>query len=587
MLSRCCALLSAPRRGARAVSLTPGEQARLRVFVHSILRDVSDKETDTTWHSTLSQRYRGVTVVSPTNYRKLLSVAAQLHELPDEKHPGRPRRVRLLDFIPKLVAYAGKTTGEQYRMQEPLVVATLAVYLHQVKNAKRRDMTCYAGSPTHKTLLDMFRLFNWFRSEGHGVDQKAWTVMLQGASAARFTSLVRFILKDMMKENIAPDPVILSTVVRSFSATSSAKEEVVAQLRRECLGVWAEMRGMGVTPDAKCYSALISVLNSFGDYVHAEQVFQEMKNSGFSNALTAETYTAVLAGISSEERLHQVIREMSDKGVSLDRMAFSSLLKAMRRIYPGNTEKAEAVFETAIREKVAIDEYLCTAMLLVYREASAVQKGADFLARMINELKVVPTHASLNTLLETALRCTVREGDIGFLTAEWVWKYTQLHRVYTHHTFGFMMDVYLKAHNPQRVISVFSVLKSSGLMVTLHHFDSLIQAYVNLGETAAADAIRRLPRYKELLSAKSGMTEGRRRREGASFSVFADVVQRAPSAVVSRREEGAKPKRSEPAKIRDTIGRQLANAADCIEKAQFGEAEKVPDRYHIDDVLGL
>ena len=513
MLSRNllrCALKGSPRK---AQVLSQQDVVLYTTFARDVFRGDYTNAPNEVW-THLAQEYKKYRSLNATAFRHVMSVALT-----------KVSSISL--FVPKLVEYLSMKVGHPFIMPKRLVMVCLQEGLRGVRKAKNVDVTCYAGSATHKKLNDMLRLFNFFRHNGHEVDRKAWTSMLQGAAAARFATLTRLLVREMLEDKVVPDAFILGIALYSFKCTKFAKEDVVTQLRRDTLSLWAEFLRMGVVPDGICYAALISVLVSFGDIVHAEQVMAEMKQKGFTPCV--RVYTGIIAGVTTEAKLHAYIRDMAETGVKLDGPAFASVLLAVSHIYSADpeamVEKAEGIFDTLLSEHVNVDEFLCTSLLLVYRQARQVQRSSSFLAKMIKTLKIVPTQNSLNFVLETGVLCATKEGDLGYRTAEWVWKYCKLHREFSHHTFGFMMRMYLQVHKPESVISTFSALKAAqGTPITLVHFELLRDAYIMKGEPGAADAIARLPLFTQLSNQKEKSKMKKEGDHGGAFqSMFREV----------------------------------------------------------------
>eukprot|EP00754_Rhynchopus_humris_P050582 Rhum_TRINITY_DN9040_c0_g2::Rhum_TRINITY_DN9040_c0_g2_i1::g.31277::m.31277 len=560
--------------------LTTTERGDLSVFVQYVMRRDHTGQGVRVWDGYICTQYRGETQVSVNAFRRLLEVVQFTTVTPGST-------IDMDEFVKLFVEYATAVSGKPFFMSEDLVLAVLRHHLQRVTKAKRKDVTCYAGSDTHKKITSMHTMFTWMVRQGHAAKLRAWTVMVQAAGTARFATLVRFILRDMAKHEVTPDVFVLSNAIMSFKATVSTKEAVISNLRKECLGTWADFASIGVVPDARCYAALITVLNSFGDTVHAEQVFSEMKERGFEGAIDTRVYTSLLAGVRTEERLHQLIREMSERSLALDSNAFCAVMNAVRRVSPGNIDKAEAIFQTAVAEKVALDEMLCCSLLCVYRDARKVKKAAAFLTRMISKLHVTPTSNALNMVLETAALCVAKKDDDASKVAEWVWRYCTANGIASHHSYGFMMQVRSKVHDYNGVVSLFSRLKSDkSVVVNLVHFNYLIAAYQGKDDAAAVTAIRALPAYQSLASAKQAMQDGRRRGQRGSVLAFTSKSERTGRRGQQASAQASPPSAAKPSARRDPIGVRLAQVADTIGN-ETTPAKRADERFALDDVLGI
>ncbi|KAJ9453794.1 Pentatricopeptide repeat-containing protein [Diplonema papillatum] len=524
-----------------------------------------------------SSRYKGVEKLSARGIKVLLSLE------------GTPP---LRTIVPALCELVTRVTSQPCVLDEEAVLAILYRALIQVKAAKRVDLMCVVGSRTHQLLTDMYRLFKWLQAEGHTITTKCWTLLVQAASASRFSTLVRHLLREMQKEGFRPDVYVAAAALGSFKASANAKPEVVDGLRRDCVKLWLDLKADGVFPDAYCYSTMIAVLNSFGDNVHAEQIFAEMKAEGFQPA--SETYTSLITGVTTEDRLHGIVREMAERGLTVDARCFAAIIRATRVLNPGDCAKAEAVFRTAVEENVALDEWVCCAMLLVYRDAGSVRRAASFMKRMIDELRVRPTFKSANIVLETASLACKKHGDDGHKTAVWAWRYCTAQKAYTHHSFGFIMKAMLAAGEHEYIKSLFSLLKSTRLPVTLVHLEYLVAAHRKLGDDAAAAAVLRSPLYAKLGKNKAAMQEGRKRNTAHSFTGFTPGLTAAPTAEEMRAAapksqaslKTVAPSTSPPHKRLDSVGLQLAHLVDTLEQKPR-TVQKQPTQYALDDVLGL
>ena len=603
-------MLSTPAAKKRN-TLTTTERGDLAVFIQYVMRRDHSGQGVRVWDGYMCTQYREEAQVSVPAFRKLLEVVQFTTVTPGST-------VDMDEFVKTFVEYATAVSGKPFFMSEDLVLAVLRQHLLRVKKAKRKDVTCYSSSDTHKKITSMHAMFTWMVRQGHAAKLRAWTVMVQAAGTARFSTLVRFLLRDMAKHEVTPDVFVLSNAIISFKATVSTKEAVVSNLRKECLGTWADFAGIGVVPDARCYAALITVLNSFGDTVHAEQVFSEMKERGFEAAIDTRVYTSLLAGVRTEERLHQLIREMSERSLDLDSNAFCAVMNAVRRVSPDDTDKAEAIFQMAVAEEVKLDEMLCCSLLCVYRDARKVKKAAAFLMKMISKLHVEPTSNSLNLVLETAALCVAKKDDDANKVADWVWRYCTANGIASHHSYGFMMQVRAKVHDYNGVVSLFSRLKSDrSVMLTLPHFNYLIAAYQGKGDDAAATAVRTLPAYQSLAGAKQAMQDGRRRGQRGSVLAFTSKVcaahtrsfpppphahhtsvicyppstQPNPSGRQSSGGQKASaqaspPSAAKPSVRRDPIGKRLAQVADSLGN-ETTVAKRADERFALDDVLGI
>eukprot|EP01063_Lacrimia_lanifica_P039706 TRINITY_DN878_c0_g1_i6.p2 TRINITY_DN878_c0_g1~~TRINITY_DN878_c0_g1_i6.p2 ORF type:complete len:569 (+),score=213.18 TRINITY_DN878_c0_g1_i6:140-1846(+) len=568
MLRRCGRALSTARRPAVRAPLRADEAADYEAFVQGVMAGAYGQATLAAYRDRVGALQRGRTVPNPGSLKRLLTMERLVPS------PGR--------LLKKMVEFLTHVHKEQHRLDEGTLVVFLHAYMKRVEQAKKRDVVCSVGTKTHAILLEMHELFTWCRTNGHEVARKAWTVMVQGASVARFSTLVRYLCREMQRDGVTPDVYVASMVITSFRATKQTKKEVVDALRRETIRAWLELKALGVIPDAHCYAAMIATLNSFGDHKHAEQIYQQMLDEG--HRPTVRTYTALLQGVTSPARLQQIVRAMAEAGLKVDIAAFTAVMGAMRRLYPGDTAQAEAVFRTAVQENVVLDEWAFCALLLVYRDAKDVKKAAQLMVDMINKHGIRPGHVSVNVVLETASLTAAQAGDVGSRVADWMWKYCAQHGVATHHSYGFMMKAALAGGKPAAVVSLFSSLKSTGLQVSLQHFDLLIDAYTQLGDGAAVETIQRLPHYKKLQADRDSMTEGRIARKARPLSGFLDSYAETTRPARAAKEAPPPP----PQPKRDAVGVQLAAVADRLDApSPAAQRQETQARYAIDDVLGL
>ena len=305
-----------------------------------------------------------------------------------------------------------------------------------------------------------------------------------------------------------------------------------------------------------------------------------MISSGYKTDLW--TYTVLLGGAQTKEELHRLVRNMMTDGIQMDAHAFSAVLKVVRKVYPGRYQEAEALLQAVLKENMKMDERMCTSMLFVFRDSLQVRKAAEFFLKMTNTQKIRPSESSINAILDTASRTTTTPGDEAFRIAKWIWKYGIVNSIVTHHSYGFMMKVYLASQQPQMVFSIFNQLTSnSKVRMTLVHYQYLIEAHRRTGNTDAVANIQRKPHYVQLLNGKNKMTSGRINKQNKS--PLTGILSSSPVTAPEKKKE-ENPSRENLESIRDPLGKQLSRVADLLEeRPQIRETKT----FAIDDVLRM
>ena len=250
MLTRTLARLAT---ASRNVHLTPRvsaeDAAKYQSFVKGISEGYFGGEVTAIWRNKLSSSYRGVEKEDGRAIRNMLTAV---------KSPSP------LVIAQALVKFLKAMHKQEYLFSEDCVIAFLSSFVPRIRSAKRIDVTCAVGTKTYSLVQEQYRTFKWFKDNGHTITQRVYTVVIQGASQARFSTLVRFAVREMQSDGFSPDVFIISMIISSLRASTSAKPEVVQNLRRETYRVWTDMTALKVAPDHHCFVTMIGTLMSFG-----------------------------------------------------------------------------------------------------------------------------------------------------------------------------------------------------------------------------------------------------------------------------------------------------------------------------------
>ncbi|ONK56175.1 uncharacterized protein A4U43_C10F4910 [Asparagus officinalis] len=170
--------------------------------------------------------------------------------------------------------------------------------------------------------------------EGFVLGLNGYSSLIDGLFRARRFGEARRLYDEMLEENVMPDCVLYTIMIRGHSEVGRV-EEALAFLR--------EMTGRGIVPDTYCYNTLIKGLCDAGHLDEARSLRLEISQHDLFP--DSATYTIMICGLCKEGLVleaRQIFDEMGKLGCDPSVHTFNALISGLCKA--GKLEEAHSIF---------------------------------------------------------------------------------------------------------------------------------------------------------------------------------------------------------------------------------------------------
>ena len=292
---------------------------------------------------------------------------------------------------------------------------------------------------------------------------------------------VRQVLQDMARAACAPDAITLASAVAALGSAGAVDE---------AFDVWTEMRGGGVVPNSRCWTAMLSACRSARQYDRCHSLFTGMRaaSSGGGGVQPSLEHwnvlidTAVVCNL--PETAFALAEEMeSVHNVEPDKYTRNCLLRAMAAQYG-----IDAAFAAAADLQLSAADW--TMLVDLCAEAKDAKRAAATLD-MMREYGVNPDVVAFTALI----KAYANAGDSAGALAAYDKLFAAGLRP-NNNTFLALLRACRAANDFERAAVVYDLMRQAGVRPQITAFRSLLAAWVDASVCGSGGVpVEQLPKW--------------------------------------------------------------------------------------------
>merc|ERR1719235_172599 len=308
-----------------------------------------------------------------------------------------------------------------------------------------------------------------------------------------FEQLCDFYEQDLAAAGVKPDPQFAELLMKAavqagrtqlaqklFEQVPSDTGRYVSEIKlcsrqrdlKGAYGVFNRIKGSGVPLNSLIYNCLLDACVQCGDMKGALQHFEEMKKLDFVDVVSFNTVLKAYLGLGKLEEAHNLLREMSARGLPANKVTYNEMLHA--RVLAKDRRGMWTLLEEMSKTNVKPNAVTCSILLKSLTENSH-RADAERVMALVEATEEDMDEVLFSSVIEACIR--LHRLD---LLSDMMRKFETrgLSLSLTAPTYGSMIKAYGQSHDVERIWELWAEMNERGVKPTAITLGCMVDALV-------------------------------------------------------------------------------------------------------------